>query len=282
MKLKKFVILFPLILSLSSCSKKQNILLNETLKQTYDFYEYSVTKIIDTMNVSIEQADDIFNILIDIGLDEKILSITKRNSNYNMFISNKYITLYLQDGKIQKITDVMDNIIYPISNTEIVEDTEQIEEGTPQIINIEKEPLQIIEHHFDQVDVYGNTEIQLIVSFNRTILKEELGDLMFPTYTYKYYISTYSGDDFIVDYNNGNTLSYICFNEDFTEYKIADSGNGMREGRYKSNPFFTPDNIKSIKIVLYKKVNDEEYNHDYEIISEYNYSTNEETSETIS
>lgn len=75
---------------------------------------------------------------------------------------------------------------------------------------------------------------------------------MTPIYTYKYYLSTDDGNDFIVDYGKGNSLSSVYFNKDYTEYEIANSGNGMREGKYISDPMFNEDNIKSIKIVLFK------------------------------
>lgn len=48
----------------------------------------------------------------------------------------------------------------------------------------------------------------------------------------------------------------------------------MREGKYISDPMFNEDNIKSIKIVLFKKASEDRYNHDYEITSEYIYPSN--------
>lgn len=97
---------------------------------------------------------------------------------------------------------------------------------------------------------------------------------MTPIYTYKYYLSTDDGNDFIVDYGKGNSLSSVYFNKDYTEYEIANSGNGMREGKYISDPMFNEDNIKSIKIVLFKKASEDRYNDDYEITSEYIYPSN--------
>lgn len=54
--------------------------------EEYSFYEKSITKIINTMDVSSQQADNIFVILVDLGLDKEILSISKHNENYNLFL----------------------------------------------------------------------------------------------------------------------------------------------------------------------------------------------------
>ena len=54
----------------------------------------------------------------------------------------------------------------------------------------------------------------------------------------------------------------------------------MQRGRgYVNDSLFTEENIDSIKVVLYKKVNEDRYNHDYEMIDEYNFPTKEENSE---
>lgn len=173
-------------------------------------------------------------------------------------------------------TDITSNTPYPISNTEPFETTIQ---ETPEQISTdtnttEEIPLEIISHRFDEVEVYGNKEIRLIVTFNHAFSEEDLGNPMTPIYTYKYYLSTDDGNDFIVDYGKGNSLSSVYFNKDYTEYEIANSGNGMREGKYISDPMFNEDNIKSIKIVLFKKASEDRYNDDYEITSEYIYPSN--------
>ena len=61
MKRKQITILVLaiVVLFLSSCNKK-SIELNNTLLEQYDFYEKSVTKIINTMDISSQQADTIF------------------------------------------------------------------------------------------------------------------------------------------------------------------------------------------------------------------------------
>lgn len=276
MKLKKFIILISLTLFLTGCSKNQNISFNKNLKQNYNFYEYSVTKIMDSMDISIEQADEIFLTLIDLGLDDKINTIIKTNDNYKLYVKNRYLCIYLLDGNIDKITDLYKNVVYPISPPLTSESIEENTEEMEPEINETIEPIKIIEHRFDNI----NGEIQLIILFNRPLSDDELGNPLYPNYTYKYYLTTIEGDDYIVDYSHGNALSNVYFNKDFTEYRIADSGNGMRKDRgYSTDPLFTEDNIDSIKIILYKKVNDDRYNHNYEIISEYNFPTNEENPE---
>ncbi len=273
MKLKKFIILIPLIVFLSGCSKKHDFSLNENLKQKYDFYEDSVTKIINKMDVSVEQADDIFLILIDLGLDNKISSIFESNDSYALYVGNKYLYIYLLEGSVDKITDLYKNIVYPASMPLATTSIEETEINSIEI----KESIEISGHYFR----YKDRETQLIITFNRPLSDDELGNPLSPNYTYKYYLTTESGEDFIVDYNNGTALSNVYFNDDYTEYKIADSGNGMRDGKYSSNSDFNENNIISIKIQLYKKINDDRYSHEYEIINEYNYSTNEENLETI-
>ena len=142
---------------------------------------------------------------------------------------------------------------------------------------VEKEPVKIVGHRFDEVD----GEVQLIILFNRPLSKDEVGSIFYPNYTYKYYLTTIEGDDYILDYSQrGEAMDNFDFNDDFTEYQIAKSGNGMQRGRgYVNDSLFTEENIDSIKVVLYKKVNEDRYNHDYEMIDEYNFPTKEENSE---
>lgn len=166
----------------------------------------------------------------------------------------------------------------------ISEQTPTQESAFPEIsedaeTDIEITPLKITGHRFEEKEKYGSTEIQLIIVFNRALLSQEMGTAMVPTYTYKYSLSTKEGEDFVVDYGKGNSLSEIFLKENFTEYEIASSGNGMREGKYVSNPLFNQDNIFSIRVELYKKCNDDKYNHDYELIDEYFYSADNDTTE---
>ena len=50
----------------------------------------------------------------------------------------------------------------------------------------------------------------------------------------------------------------------------------MREGRYTSDPLFNQDNITSIKVQIYKKINDDKYDHNYELLTEYIYPNDQE------
>ncbi len=278
MNIKRIAILATTVLLTSSCSAK-NIEFNNSLMEKYDFYENSITEIVNTMNVSSQQADDIFVTLVDLGLNEEILNIFKHNENYNLFLSDKYLTISLKNGELIKITDNFNNILYPEPETPSTTSSElEMPEKSQDLKMI---PLKITGHRFEEKEKYGNKEIQLIIIFNRALSSQEMGTLMVPTYTYKYSFSTKEGEDFIVDYGNGDSLSDIFLSENCTEYEIANSGNGMREGKYVSNPLFNQDNILSIRVELYKKCNDDEYNHDYELIDEYFYSADNNTTEKI-
>lgn len=187
-------------------------------------------------------------------------------------------------GNSQVDTPVSESTVTISPSMPVSEETSTQEPASPEVSEdtetaIDVIPLEINGHRFDEVDKYGNKEVQLIILFNRALSSQEIGTAMVPTYTYKYSLSTKEGDDFIVDYGKGNSLSEIFFNENFTEYEIANSGNGMREGKYASNPLFNQDNILSIKIEIYKKCNDDKYNHDYELIDEYLYSVDNDTAE---
>lgn len=116
MKRKQITLLAIVILFLSSCNQKP-IELNNTLLEQYNFYEKSVTKIINTMDVSNQQEDTIFLTLVDLGLDKEIVSIFRHGDHFNLFISNKYVSLYLENGELEKITDTTNQILYPIPDT---------------------------------------------------------------------------------------------------------------------------------------------------------------------
>ena len=69
------------------------------------------------MDVSSQQADTIFLTLVGLGLDKEIVSIFRHGDQFNLFISNKYVSLYLENGELEKITDTTNQILYPIPDT---------------------------------------------------------------------------------------------------------------------------------------------------------------------
>lgn len=277
MKRKIIILLFALqIASIGGCG---NSALEKTeqyneLNESFSFYTQSTNKIMDTMKVTPEQANHIFKILTEVGMDDEIFAITKNVVDEGFTVTSKIKTysVYLNDGVLDQIK-ISTGIVYPfpeiVEEPPLIDDIAESEESVAQL-----EPLEIIGHRFDRNNKDHPSEVQLIAIFNRPLVDDELRNTFTtPTYTYKYYITVKEGEDYISDYNNGNTISDVYLSGDNTEYKIESSGNGMRNG-YIDDSNFSQDNIDSIKIVLLKAIG-EQRTDGYEVINEYTYNAPE-------
>lgn len=129
---------FSVALSLAACTSTQkptastaapkseietssNTKTNE-LKTKYSFYENTVKEIFDNMKVTQAQADDIFKILVDCGLNQKPNYIIGSNGNYTVDfgkigegVTNLYVTVV--NGVVTEVKDGL-TIVYPKSVSE--------------------------------------------------------------------------------------------------------------------------------------------------------------------
>lgn len=122
-----------LALSLSACSTTPNSTINNStpessagassksksdeLKEQYNFYEKTVKEIIKRMEVTQEQADEIFIILVDCGLNQEPTYIIGRNGDYTVDfgkigegVTNLYVTV--ENGVISEVKNGL-TVVYP-------------------------------------------------------------------------------------------------------------------------------------------------------------------------
>lgn len=122
------------ILSMTACtSEKNNITPNSSEESTiktksdelnaqYSFYKDTVKDIVKTMKVTDEQADDIFQILVDCGLNQKPTYIIGSNDSYTVDfgkigegVTNLYVKT--ENGVVTEVKDGL-TIVYPAELTD--------------------------------------------------------------------------------------------------------------------------------------------------------------------
>lgn len=122
-----------LALSLSACSTSSNSTVNNStpesasgtssksksdeLKEKYSFYKKTVKEIIKKMEVTQKQADEIFVILVDCGLNQEPTYIIGRNGDYTVDfgkigegVTNLYVTV--ENGVISEVKNGL-TVVYP-------------------------------------------------------------------------------------------------------------------------------------------------------------------------
>lgn len=124
--MKKRVVLLLLSSILSICmlgcsntstadsSKSKEDFKSEVASQ-YDFYDESVAVLKKEMDVNSEQADSIFQILVSIGMDEKITYCFDKDEFFKVWWGSNSVDMYAKDGIVEKIMDGS-NQLYPSSD----------------------------------------------------------------------------------------------------------------------------------------------------------------------
>ena len=73
------------------------------LEEKYDFYSKSIDAIKEEMELTTQQANSVFEVFIEIGLNKKIGTILVEDEYYSVWLNNQYVDVYLSDGEISKI-----------------------------------------------------------------------------------------------------------------------------------------------------------------------------------
>jgi len=116
--MKKFALLCVgviLVFSMAGCGATVdlNTPKSEQLSKQYDFYGDSMNSIRSTMSITPEQADEVFIILTQCGLDGKITNITGgKDSSYNVWYGSNSFAVEMKDGSVSKVTKNLDEL-YP-------------------------------------------------------------------------------------------------------------------------------------------------------------------------
>lgn len=91
------------------------------LSSQYDFYSDSANELRSTMGITPEQADEVFILLAEHGLNSEINSVSKNQKDggdyFSVNWSGNTFTVYLSDGTVSKIEDSREGgkVVYPVS-----------------------------------------------------------------------------------------------------------------------------------------------------------------------
>lgn len=114
-KLISFFLAASLVLSCAGCG---NILVDldtpksDELTTQYDFYPDAMNTIRADMNITPEQADEVFIILVSCGLDEKITTIFENKGIYTVYFGGNSLDVTLNNSVVETVYSGRD-MLYP-------------------------------------------------------------------------------------------------------------------------------------------------------------------------
>ena len=112
----------------------------------YDFYDDSVAVLKKEMEVNSEQADSIFQILVSVGMDEKITYCFDKDEFFKVWWGSNSVDMYAEDGIVEKIMDGS-NQLYPSSDN--MSDAEKILSSHQDVIWKDDENIGIVNLELD-------------------------------------------------------------------------------------------------------------------------------------
>lgn len=78
---------------------------SQQFSESYDFYDDSIDVLKEKMELNTLQANSVFEILVDIGVDEKINYCFAKDDYYDVWAGLKKMKVYMSDGNVEKILD---------------------------------------------------------------------------------------------------------------------------------------------------------------------------------
>lgn len=108
---KRFIVLSAILLSLALTSCGSTVDLDtpksSELSQAYEYYQDSVNSLRSTMGISPEESDDVFIVLTDCGVDEKITQVYKNGTgndvHYTVWYGLNSLDVYLDGNTVNKV-----------------------------------------------------------------------------------------------------------------------------------------------------------------------------------
>lgn len=132
--MKKLLALFiaaGLTLSLAGCGGglvDLNTEKSKELSAQYDYYGDSSNTLRAKMEITPEQADEVFVVLISCGLDQKITNVIDgTNAKYNVWFGSNSLDVVMKDGVVESVTGSGD-LLYPESEVKAQEDAKAAED----------------------------------------------------------------------------------------------------------------------------------------------------------
>lgn len=111
------------------------------LSEQYDFYTDSVTKIRTGMNITPEQADEVFLVLISCGMDKEVFNVDRKmgdegHCEISILGGWKPFDVYYTDGVVDRV-EKDGKELYPNPEPELIGESnpaEQVESTTPETL----------------------------------------------------------------------------------------------------------------------------------------------------
>lgn len=138
---KKIIAIVLICISAISCLNLSGCLVDKSdsssfiseFASKYDFYADSIEILKDDMELTDEEADKVFGVLLEVGLDEEITycfdgTDDEGNAYYKVWWGLNHVNVYLKDNVVDKILD-RDIVIY--ENGKKVETTEELTTEEP-------------------------------------------------------------------------------------------------------------------------------------------------------
>lgn len=175
MKRKSLFAALAVTLLLSGCGATVDLNTPKSaeLKQEYSFYQNSVDKIRTVMKVTPEEADDIFIILTDCGIDSEINYIYVKSDEDNSFSvwssASEYVTT-LSGASVESVT-LNGSVLYPAAAASETEESVQETESALTDREVIKELKQSIEY-------YNNTVCTTLPLYAKKEDKEKVTELL--------------------------------------------------------------------------------------------------------
>ena len=174
MKRKTFPVILAAALLLSGCGATVDLNTPKSaeLKQEYSYYQNSVDKIRTEMKVTPEEADDIFIVLTDCGVDSEINYVIQKPSTDNCFSvwssGSEYVTTL--SGTAVESVSLNGSVLYPAS----IADTET----PPQEVSPEPTDKVVKKELKQSIEYYNNTVCTTIPLYAKKEDKEKVTELL--------------------------------------------------------------------------------------------------------
>lgn len=174
--MKKLCFIAALLLCFSLCScgvlVDTNTPKSAELSEKYSFYENSVVSIRGGCNVSPEEADEIFLVLVnDCGIDKEVTVTPYANAPYSVKCGTKTLSMTLDGSCVSEVFDG-ENRIYPAAAA-----TSQTEESA-QETECALTDHEVVKELKQSIEYYNNTVCTTLPLYARKNDKEKVTELL--------------------------------------------------------------------------------------------------------
>lgn len=101
---------------------------SQQFSESYDFYNDSIDVLKEKMELNTLQANSVFEILVDIGVDEKINYCFAKDDYYDVWAGLRKMQVYLSDGSVEKILQD-ETELYPTTLDSLIKWDEEENKG---------------------------------------------------------------------------------------------------------------------------------------------------------